>query len=134
MIRDIYIYIFLYHISAHSLRLCGKTFFLIFDGSQFSLWEYLFLIFQKIFTCNYCWWNECRKILLAHDTSWVYVRWQEWERWENEKYESFNRKNNLSIDPVWRCKLNPLERDVNSRVNSFISREELEVYVWPVQK
>lgn len=53
---------------------------------------------------------------------------------ENEKYESFNRKNNLSIDPVWRCKLNPLERDVNSRVNSFISREEFEVYVWPARK
>lgn len=62
--------------------------------------------------------NRCCAILLARGESWIYAR--EWEWWENERYENYEWKNELSVDSV-RCKLNPVERDVNSRMNSFIS-------------
>lgn len=74
--------------------------------------------------------KRCRKILLAHDTSWIYARVYESENDGRMKNMRASTGKIICLSILsWRCKLNPVERDVNSRVNSFISRGELGVCV-----
>lgn len=86
--------------------------------------EYLFLIFE-IFARDYHWWIDVVQCYLRMGI--VNIRWREWEQCGNERYENYEWKNKLSVDSV-QCKLNPIERDVNSRMNSFISWWELGVF------
>jgi len=65
------------------------------------------------------------------EKSWTYIR--KWEWWENKRYENYEWKNESFVDSV-RCKLNPVERDVNSRMNSFIFRGENWVCLASAQK
>jgi len=83
--------------------------------------EYLFLIFQ-ICARDYDWWIDVVRYYLRVENC-------EYER-ENERkkdrYETTSGKMNcLSI--LFRYKLNSVERDVNSRMNSFISWWKLDV-------
>lgn len=69
--------------------------------------------------------KRCRKILLAHDASWVYASEND-GRMKNMRAPTGKI---ICLSILSWCKLNPVERDVNSRVNSFISRGELGVCV-----
>lgn len=63
--------------------------------------------------------NWCRTILLG---AWRIVN----VRSRMKDMKTMSEKNELSVDSI-RCKLNSVERDVNSRMNSFISWWELGV-------